>query len=180
MQIERDKIRTPLQDAAKAGLSLGLFFVLKYFCMMYALEYPWLIILYMGGTVAVPFVVFGLTRRYRASLPGAMAFPVSVGWSHGVFLYLFASLIVLIPHYMFYTSILPDQLPLLDKHIGVDPTLYKQMFAPIFGDKMPAEVVRLWLYETTLGEKLWGDFSTNLFWGSLLSLINGFLLRRSS
>ncbi len=171
-----------MQHAARAGQMLGLLFIVKYFCLMYSLEVPGLLYLFVFGTVAVPFVAYRLTRSYRDALPAEAPFPVMIAWAHGVFLYLFATLLVLIPHYLFYTDVFPEQIPLLEARLEEaylgDPRR-KIMMDRLLGGQGLGDFLRGWLASTSTFEKLWRDFSVNLFWGSLLSLVNALFLRRS-
>lgn len=170
-----------MQHAARAGQLLGLLFVVKYFFMMYSMEVPVLLLLFVLGTIAVPFVAYRLTRSYRDLLPEESPFPLSIAWAHGVFLYLFATLIVLIPHYFFYTSVFPEQIPILDARIQealAQAPQNRAFIEQFLGGQTVGEVLQGWLASTSTFEKLWRDFSTNLFWGSIFSLINALILRR--
>lgn len=170
-----------MQHAARAGQLLGLLFVIKYFFMMYSMEVPVLSLFFGIGTIAVPFVAYRLTRSYRDLLPADSPFPLSIAWAHGVFLYLFATLIVLIPHYYFYTSVFPEQIPVLEARMQEALTQAPQnrvFVEQLLGGQTIGEVLRSWLVSTSTFEKLWRDFSTNLFWGSIFSLINALILRR--
>lgn len=170
-----------MRHAARVGIMLGLLFIIKYICLMYSLTVPALAFLYAIGTAAVPFVAYRLTRSYRELIPASIGFPLPIAWAHGVFLYLFASLLVMLPHYIFYTDLLPSQLPALELRLQAEYREVPQMKALVeqmLGGNSPIEVIKLWLSSTSTASKLWNDFSSNLFWGSLLSLLNAFILRR--
>lgn len=170
-----------MRHAARAGLLLGLYFVLKYFCLMYAFSMPGLILLYIVATLLVPVLAYRLTRQYRALIPAQYGFPMSLAWAHGVQLYAFASLVVLIPHYIFYTSILPDQLPameaLLKDSMAQDPQM-RALVEGMLQGQLPTDIIRSFLSETSTFAKLWNDLGNNLMAGCVLSLINALILRR--
>lgn len=172
---------TPMRHATKMGLYLGLFFIAKYLCVMYTLEYPLLFLVYLVATLAVPFIAYRYTRLYRDSFPERIGFPMLVAWSHGLYLYLFATILVLIPHYIYYSAILPEQIVYIERSFteayAQNPKL-QELFAPLFGGLSVGEYLRQWLAETSVGRMLWSDFSTNIFFGSILSLINAAILRR--
>lgn len=171
---------TPLRHAARAGLILGLYFVFKYFLLMYTPSMPVLGIIYLFATLAVPFVAYRLTASYRALFPERIGFPISIGWSHGVMLYAFASILVLPSHYYFYTSALPSQIPaleeLMQQSYSQSPDM-KPLLISLYGGE-PIEMLRNWLSSLNVFSRLWSDFGTNVFWGSILSLVNALILRR--
>lgn len=170
-----------MQHAARAGQLLGLLFIIKYFFVMYSIEVPALSLLFAVGTVAVPFVAYRLTRSYRDLLPERTPFPLAIAWAHGVFLYLFATLLVLIPHYIFYTSVLPEQISVLEtrmQEVYAQAPQNQAVMEQLLGGQTIGEVLRSWLVGTSIFEKLWRDFSNNLFWGAIFSFINALLLRR--
>ncbi len=87
------------------GLVLGIYWVVKYFFNMFSLRYPYLITIYWGLSLVVPYMGYILTKKYRGDLGGSITF--GQAWSFGVLLYFFAALIVSIMHYIFYRFVAP-------------------------------------------------------------------------
>lgn len=170
----------PSTHAARAGVGLGLYFMLKYTCIMYALEYPMLIFVFILATIAVPFVAYRLTLDYGTRLGQAgVQLNFRLAWSHGTMLYFFASIMLLLPQYLFFTRILPEQIPLLEE---MSRQMYeqapgaKEMLLQIYGAE-PADMLRESL-QTPILARLIGSLSNNVLVGALLSLINAAILSR--
>lgn len=167
---------SPYAHAARAGIALSVLFVAKYLAFMYAMQYPTLMILYLGGTLATPFVAYQLTKGYRALVaPAGSSFPFGIAWAHGTLLYFFATIPVLIPEYLYYQHIVYDQLPYLDGIINASP--YKDMLYQLYGGA-PSEIMRKILAEATPISQAISSISSALLWGGLLSLINAGILSR--
>lgn len=172
---------TPVRHAVRFGLLLGLYFVVKYICFMYALSIPLLGVIYLVATLFVPYWAYQSTKNYSHILPNRETISLSVWWAHGTLLYAFATIIVLPTHYYFYTEALPNQLPLVAHELEA---LYNQApelrttFADLYGGA-PMEVLQTCGNSYSVGRRLWMDFISNIFWGSLLSLISAILLHRN-
>ncbi len=174
------KTPSPLRHAASLGIFLGLFFALKYLCFMYSLEYPLLIFPFIVGTLLVPFFAYSLTKVYRELYFQGKAFKFSVAWVHGTWLYLFSTIIMLLPVYIFYTRVLPDALPLLQQSFeevyALAPQLKEQFFQG-FGDD-PINVIAKYTSSEYMLDNLLSCLNRNFIAGALLSLINAAILQR--
>lgn len=155
--------------AAKSGLVFGLFWIIKYLCVFGIFRMPLFMgLIYMGLTIYVPFMAYSLTKKYRDSL-SSERFSFSHGWLFGILLYFFASILVTIPHFIFYSYILPSNLPqILDqmRSVGFDKTLLRAI-------------------ETSMNEispikRALGDISNNTIWGIVFSLPVAILLKRNA
>lgn len=177
---ELTQIPSPLRHAARAALVLGLFMCVRFMTYMYILSMPMLSLVYLALTVAVPVVAFRLTRTYRTLFPERIGFPTAVAWSHGTMLFFFASILLLIPYYIYYTSVLPSQIPVLETQLNeiyrTTPEM-RSLLESSFGGS-PVEMLKTFLATNSIGRLLWSDFGMNLFFGSIIALINAFILRR--
>ncbi len=175
-----NKTPTPLRHAASSGIFLGLFFALKYLCFMYSLEYPLLIFPFIIGTLLVPFFAFSFTRLYRELYFQNKPFKFSVAWVHGTWLYLFSTIIMLLPVYMFYSRVLPDALPILkqsfEEAYALAPQLKEQLFNA-FGED-PMSVIAKYTSSEYMLDNLLSCLNRNFIAGALLSLINAAILQR--
>lgn len=94
-----------LKCAMSYGLAMGIFWVVKYLFLIFAYSVPFLIFIYMILTLAVPFVAYAFTKRYRQDIGGNISF--FHAWRFGIMLYFFAALIVAIEHFIFFQFIAP-------------------------------------------------------------------------
>ncbi|GAD08497.1 hypothetical protein PORCAN_2145 [Porphyromonas crevioricanis JCM 13913] len=156
--------------AATYGLIFGAFWVIKYVFFMSAFRSPLLGLLYLPLTSLDPVVAYYLTRRYRNSLP-ERAFSFGQGWRFGVLLYFFAAILVSIPHYYFYHSILPQHLPLFMEQM-------EEVLRPMMDSSVWEEMQRN-LTSTSPIKRVINDIWSNCIWGILLSLPVAAILRRN-
>lgn len=168
-----------LKTCAHYGLYLGLFFVLKYFCIIFILEQPLLGLLYVPLTIAVPVIVFMLTRSYRNWLvQNGSTFSAFHGWQFGVLLYLFASIIVMLPHYYYYAQVLPTQIDPFFANIEQITQMKMEDFWTQYTGRDDWNMVLDEYLKASPFVKVYNDFSSNLVWGALLCIPNGFILRK--
>ena len=59
-----------LSSAMRYGLSLGLFWIIKYVFFMLGNTTPAFTIIYWGMSLSVPFLAYFLTKRYRDDIGG--------------------------------------------------------------------------------------------------------------
>ncbi len=178
--IETTKIPTPLRNAARAGMFLGLFFALKYLLFINAFSYPILALVFFIATLSVPFLAYSITKAYRDLYFQGQTFKFRVAWVHGTWLYLFASIVLLIPVYYFYTRALPDSIPLIEQSLNElytqAPNLKVQLVEGLGSDPISL------LKESTSSEyilpNLLACLNRNFIAGALLSLINAAILQR--
>ena len=94
-----------MRYAAVLGLYMGLFWALKYLCMIFGGKMELLGTLYVALTIIVPVIAYRFTLIYRAQTSGK-SFSFFHGWQFGVFLYTFAAIIVSLLHFFYYKNIL--------------------------------------------------------------------------
>ncbi len=87
------------------GLAMGIYWVIKYLFLIFGYSIPALIYIYEVLSIAVPFIAYYLTKRYRQDIGGSISF--FHAWRFGIMLYFFAALIVSIEHFIFFQFIAP-------------------------------------------------------------------------
>ena len=87
------------------GSSLGIFWIVKYIFYMFSMRFSYLVVIYWGMSLVVPYLAYLLTKRYREDLGGVISF--SQAWRFGVLIYLFAAMLVSVMHYVFYRFVAP-------------------------------------------------------------------------
>ncbi|MCD7848371.1 MAG: DUF4199 domain-containing protein [Parabacteroides sp.] len=94
-----------LKSAMSYGLAMGIYWVIKYLFLIFGYSIPALIYIYEILSLAVPFIAYYLTKRYRQDIGGNISF--FHAWRFGIMLYFFAALIVSIEHFIFFQFIAP-------------------------------------------------------------------------
>lgn len=94
-----------MSAAMSYGFSLGIFWIVKYIFYMFSMRFSYLVVIYWGMSLVVPYLAYLLTKRYREDLGGVISF--SQAWWFGVLIYLFAAMLVSIMHYVFYRFVAP-------------------------------------------------------------------------
>lgn len=93
------------KSAMSYGFAMGIFWVIKYLFLIFGYSIPVLIYIYQILTLAVPFVAYYFTVRYRQDIGGNISF--FHAWRFGTMLYFFAALIVSLEHFIFFQFIAP-------------------------------------------------------------------------
>lgn len=94
-----------LKSAMSYGLAMGIYWVIKYLFFIFGYSIPTLIYFYWGLSMAVPFIAYQMTKRYRDEIEGNISF--FHAWRFGTMLYFFAALIVSLEHFIFFQLIAP-------------------------------------------------------------------------
>ena len=94
-----------MSAAMSYGFSLGIFWIVKYIFYMFSMRFSYLVVIYWGMSLVVPYLAYLLTKRYREDLGGVISF--SQAWRFGVLIYLFAAMLVYVMHYVFYRCVAP-------------------------------------------------------------------------
>ncbi len=81
-----------LKGAMTYGLAMGIYWVVKYIFFIFSVSVPSLSLVYWLLTLAVPFIAYYMTKRYRHDIGGRISF--FHAWRFGTMLYFFAALIV--------------------------------------------------------------------------------------
>lgn len=94
-----------LKGAMTYGLAMGIYWVVKYLFFIFSVSVPSLSLVYWLLTLAVPFIAYYMTKRYRQDIGGSISF--FHAWRFGMMLYFFAALIVSLEYFVFYQFIAP-------------------------------------------------------------------------
>lgn len=94
-----------MSAAMSYGFSLGIFWIVKYIFYMFSMRFSYLVVIYWGMSLVVPYLAYLLTKRYREDLGDVISF--SQAWRFGVLIYLFAAMLVSVMHYVFYRFVAP-------------------------------------------------------------------------
>lgn len=161
--------------SSRWGLLFGLYWAAKYVAVLLAFDFPFLMFVYVLATIAVPFIGYVYTKRYRDAVAPEGGFSFMHAWQYGSLLYLFASIIVSLPHYFFYQRVLPAKLPdyLLDMKEQVGSLLTNDNWQLI--EQAASQVLTV-----SPMMQVMNDITTNVFWGMLFSFLIAFILKRPS
>lgn len=86
------------------GTYMGVFWILKFILFPLGLSAPFLLFLFVGLTICVPFMGYYYVRMYRNhACEGYIGFLHA--WVFTVFMYVFASLLVAVAHYVYFRFI---------------------------------------------------------------------------
>lgn len=72
-----------LKCAMSYGLAMGIYWVIKYLFLIFGYSIPSLILIYEGLSLAVPFIAYYLTKRYRQDIGGSISFFHACSSTHG-------------------------------------------------------------------------------------------------
>ncbi len=159
-----------LKSAMSYGLAMGIYWVIKYLFLIFGYTYPACLYIYELLSIAVPFIAYYMTRRYRQDIGGNISF--FHAWRFGILLYVFAALIVSIEHYVFYKFIAP--VDFLENTMSQAMNLLQNMNASSeLVDAMGQTNL------TPIHMAIQGIFN-NIFYGIILSIPVAALVRRRS
>lgn len=94
-----------LKGASTYGFAMGIYWVIKYLFLIFSNKVPGLSLIYILLTLAVPFIAYYLTKRYRDNIGGSISF--FHAWRFGTMLYFFAALIVAVEQFLFFEFFAP-------------------------------------------------------------------------
>lgn len=97
------------------GTYMGGFWILKFILFPVGLSVPFLLFLFMGLTLCVPFMGYYYARMYRNQVCGG-GISFLHAWVFTVFMYMFAALLAAVAHYIYFRFI-PR---ICDKHVRND------------------------------------------------------------
>ena len=158
------------------GTYMGVYWILKFSLFPLGLTIPFLLFLFLGLTLGVPFMGYYYTRIYRNKICGG---EISFGhaWMFTVFMYMFAALLTAVAHYIYFRFIdhgfvinaYESQIDILNKSGVPDIEAYTNMFQETL-----ETVKSLTPIDITMQLVSW-----NVFCGSLLALPTAlFVMRR--
>lgn len=92
------------QYAMLFGTYMGGFWILKFILFPLGLTVPFLLFLFWGLTICVPFMAYYYVRMYRNhACGGSISF--FHGWIFTIFMYMFAALLAAVAHYVYFEYI---------------------------------------------------------------------------
>lgn len=86
------------------GTYMGGFWILKFIFFPLGLTNPFLLFLFLGLTICVPFMAYYYTKMYRNRVCGG-AITFSHAWSFTTLIYFFAALLTFVAHYVYFRFI---------------------------------------------------------------------------
>lgn len=86
------------------GTYMGGFWILKFILFPVGLSVPFLLLLFMGLTLCVPFMGYYYVRMYRNQVCGG-SISFLHAWIFTVFMYMFAALLAAVAHYIYFRFI---------------------------------------------------------------------------
>lgn len=158
------------------GTYLGVFWILKFTLFPLGLTVPFLLFLFVGMTLCVPFMAYYYTRMYRNQACGG-SITFLHAWIFTTFMYMFAALLTAAAHYIYFRYI--DQGFILDTYesmlTGYESGILPGMETYINQMKEALSMIRsLSAIEITMQL-----VSQNVFYGSLLAVPTAlFAMRR--
>lgn len=149
------------------GTYMGGFWILKFICFPLGLSIPFLLFLFTGLTICVPFMGYRYARMYRDRVcEGNIGFLHA--WIFTVFMYMFAALLTAVAHYIYFRFI--DQGHVINTCETLVNTVAQSnipgMEATIATYREALEEAR----KITPIEWTMQMMSSNFFWGSLLAV----------
>ena len=159
-----------LKWAATYGLILGLYWVFKFVFFVLGINSPLFSIIYYLLTLAVPFIAYYFTKKYRDyGLNGEISF--FHAWRFGIMLYTFAALIVSVAQFIFFRYIAsPDFFP----------QLYAQTIQLLQNSNMDSAVVESIKKFPVLSPIQFTvqNIFNNIFWGIIFSIPVAWIVSR--
>lgn len=156
------------------GIYLGIFLAVKFVVTTQSTRFVALNVLSQLLLVALPFVVYGLMKRYQNEEEGRAGF--SQLWLFGIFLFFFGSLLSGVVEYVFYRFIDPlylnrlisSALDAMAALIQVQDSPFLQMMREGLEKGGAPSAIEM-VYQTIL---------SNVFFGSLLSILLAWIVSR--
>lgn len=90
--------------AMQFGTCMGVFWICKFILFPAGLRIPFLLLLFVLMTIAVPFLGYYYARTYRNKICGG-TISFFQAWIFTVFMYMFAALLVAVAHYIYFQFI---------------------------------------------------------------------------
>lgn len=161
--------------AMRFGTFMGIFWIAKFFLFPLGLEMPVLQYLFIALCIYVPFLGVKLAKKYRDSVCGG-EISFSHAWIFIIFMYLFASLLTSVGHYIYFQFIdggyiaSTYQMILQQVEKDVTPDL-KDMIVQtkeaisVFASLRPIEIVM-------------HLFSQNMLYCSLIAIPSAFIVKK--
>ena len=149
------------------GTYMGVFWILKFILFPLGFTIPFLLFVFFGLTICVPFIGYYYVRTYRTQVCGGYI-SFFHAWIFTLFMYMFASLFTAIAHYVYFRYI--DQGFIFDSYSNVlnnmPPETISEFgeYSKIFKDTL--SVMR----SMTPIDITMQFMSQNVFYGSILAI----------
>lgn len=157
------------------GTYMGGFIILKFILLPVGLSVPFLLFLFMGLTLCVPFMGYGYARMYRDRVCGG-GIGFFHAWMFTTFMYMFAALLAAVAHYVYFRFIDDGYM------LGV----CEEMVGTLEREKVPGMEAYIGTYREALEtarsvtpiEITLQMISTNVFWGMILAIPTALFVMR--
>lgn len=159
----QERPNTPPQaiTAPRSGLVLGALFVILFALWAGSVYFSPLIFLFLLGLPLVPLCAYRLTRSYVLSMRQAgVTLPFLSIWSHTVAIFIFGTLVLMLPLYAYVRYMLPGVLESFEQALG-----------QVLSQSPEVEAKLIQLYGRT-PESLLSELRTTPVWTYLLSVMN--------
>lgn len=159
------------------GTYMGAYWILKFILFPLGLTIPFLLLLFLGLTLGVPFMGYHYARIYRNKLCGGYI-SFAQAWIFTVFMYLFAALLAAVAHYIYFRYmdngfIANAYISLIDEAVKMQPI----QMSP-YADQLK-EMIELIKAMTPIDITL-QLLSQNVFYGSILAIPTAlFVMKRN-
>ncbi len=156
------------------GTYMGVYWIVKFILFPLGFHIPFLSLLYMILTLSVPVIGYYYVKAYRDKICGG-----SIRFAHAViftiFMYMFASLLVAVAHYLYLEFI--DHGYLLDAYTRLLHEAMEQNQALLDNKEMIEEMIsnirELSPIDITMQLVSW-----DIFWGAILSIPTGLFVMK--
>ncbi|MGL5979978.1 MAG: DUF4199 domain-containing protein [Phocaeicola sp.] len=174
----KNKKSTLHECAMRGGTIMGIFWIFKFILFFLGLQVPFLGFLFIGLTIAVPFVAYRLVNSYRKNFcENNIPFSHAFLFTNSVFFY--ASLLSAVAHYIYFRYM--DNGFLIEQYTTSLDTLKTTMVDP----EVQQSILRMeeafqQLSALTPIEMTFQLISQNIFFGLLTALILALIVMRKN
>ena len=158
------------------GTYVGIYWILKFILFPLGFHIPFLSLLFVILTLAVPFIGYHYVKMYRDKICGG-----SIQFSHAVlftiFMYMFASLLVAVVHYIYFQFI--DHGFIVNSYIQLWDELMINTPALAENKDIIKETIDTARSLTSINITM-QLLSWDVFWGSLLAIPTGLMVMKKA
>lgn len=156
------------------GTYMGIYWILKFILFPISFHIPFLSFLFVILTLAVPFIGYYYAKMYRDKICGG-----SIQFSHAVlfsiFMYMFASLLVAVAHYVYFQFI--DRGFIVNSYTELWNKLLIQTPALAESQDIIKETIDTARSLTSINITM-QILSLDVFWGSILAIPTGLMVMK--
>lgn len=162
---------TLIKTAMTYGLALGIFWMIKFIFFILGASNPLFIKIFTILTIAVPFLAYYFTKKYRdEKLGGQISF--FHAWRFGMMLYFFAALVVSLEHFVLFQYVVSHDFYERLMNLLINMMQQSQM------DASTLQSIAKQTIPSPIHIAVQNIFN-NMFYGILLSIPVALLLRRN-